>query len=297
MSSPYRDSLDVLRNRLHALDRERADIEESYTDLFWSDVAPSIPLAPPRAPPSLSEQAEIDELTGAIEALETRLADLHSVERGFPGILKEWSEPAAEVPHCKGTTVFDVVQGVIARAIMDDPYLPAFDRMIKALEIDGNAHVLEPSRSARTATFQVAGVPFDSRCETYQPNRSGDWKVDMTVQTTVPGLFGDLQLSPQGFGAEVLIALRLKQDIKMEHSEFDGYFVVKGDVDTARAVLTDEVRASLLVIAKEDIPLLVVSRGLATLLWRFEPNLLSMKAAIEALSAIRGAVPTRSLKT
>ena len=44
MPSPYRDSLEALRDRIGALDLEIARLEETFTDVFWDDVAPGLSL-------------------------------------------------------------------------------------------------------------------------------------------------------------------------------------------------------------------------------------------------------------
>lgn len=61
-------------------------------------------------------------------------------------------------------------------------------------------------------------------------------------------------------------------------------------------LLSTEVRAALLTIAREDVPVLEVAAGVAALRWRFEPTEASVDAALTVLRAIRAApsnVPLR----
>lgn len=295
MASPYRDSTEALRIRLRAAGEAAAAEEARYTALFWKEVAPTLGLAPPRPEEAVPAAAKVEALAAAVEEREARLEALNRTDRDFPAILAAWSRPAAEVPPCRPSAVLGL-GGAMARPFVEDRCLPAFESAVGALGTDGPAAIEQRGASARATSFSLGGVPFQARCETYMTQRSGDWVADVTVQTTVPALFGEVELRPQGFGAELAIALHLAQDIKVGDADFDGTFVVRGHEATAKAILSKEVRARLLAIAKQDIPRLVVSRGLATLLWHFEPSAESLRAAVEALATIRRAPACRSLR-
>lgn len=295
MGVPYRDSLETMRERARALEVEVEELESGYTSFFWEEVAPRIRLALPKPFSSLPAASDPEVLSQAIAAREERLMTLQRLERDLPLIEHEWRRPSDEVPDCRKSTLFDL-QGSVTRAFVKDPYIEISERVLRQLEADHPFQVEKDGKGARVASLSSDGAPFKLRCESYMTQRHGDWTIDVTVQTTVPRLFGDVRLSPQGFGSELLIALRMKRDIKLGARDFDGYFVVQGHEPTAQMILDADVQRSLLEIAKEDIPKLMVGKGVATLLWHFEPNLRCLQAAIDALKGIRRAPPARALK-
>ena len=293
MNSPYRDSLEAQRDRLKSIESQIHDIEESLSDFFWESVARTLPLPEPveaADPASYSDQTELGR---ALADREERLFALQRTQNALPRLEQSWRTPAEDVPPLVPPFRIDL-RASVTRAIAGDPHLPLFVKSLSRLSPETD--ILKDRENAYRASLMSDGVPFQVMCESYMgQHHGGDWQVELTVQTTVSHLAEELQLSPQGFGNELLIALRLKQDIKIGNAEFDGYFVVRGAKAAAEAMLTSEVREGLMTIAREDIPQLVVARGLAILRWSYEPNLHCLEAAFAALRGVRAAPPTRSL--
>jgi hypothetical protein len=293
MGAPYRDSQEMMRERARMLEDEVKTKEARYSVFFWQEVAPRVNLPQPAPFPTLNEELAPEALNQAVADREARLASLEQIERALPELELEWGRPSPDVPDCAASTIFDI-QGSLTRMLLSDPYIAVIDRALRRLESEVPFTVKEEGKGARSAAIMSDGVPLKIRCETFMTQRSGDWKIDVTVQTTVPRVFGVVRLSPQGFGSELLIGLGLKRDIKLGEREFDGYFVIQGHEPTVRAVLDEEVRRHLLDIAKDDIPSLILDKGLATLRWHFEPSDRCLRAAIAALKQIRRAPPERS---
>jgi hypothetical protein len=270
-----------------------AQAEARYTELFWSSVAERYGMKPPGSLPSTADDADVEALSRSIALSEERLDALQRVDADFAKIDAEWRRPSDDVPPCLASTTLDI-QGAIARTCVKDTNLQTFERIM--MSFGPRVHVERVSEQASAAFAMIGDVPFQVLCEISLSQQSGQPLVDMTTQTTVPRLFGELELAPQGFGSELLIALRLKRDIKINDAEFDGSFVIGGDVDAARAMLNEKVRKVLLAIARLDIPRLTVGHGLATLTWHYEPTRAILDTAFQALSEIRRASPTRSLR-
>ncbi|NUP06391.1 MAG: hypothetical protein HOW73_10070 [Polyangiaceae bacterium] len=70
---------------------------------------------------------------------------------------------------------------------------------------------------------------------------------------------------------------------------FDAAFAVR--THDARTILTPRVRAKLLALTRWDVPTLTVADGVATLEYDYDPDVATIRAAIEALRLVRGASP------
>ena len=105
-----------------------------------------------------------------------------------------------------------------------------------------------------------------------------------------------LRLRPEGWSDALFVFAHLKRESTVGDPTFDGYFFVEADPAVVRVLLHPEVRAALLTIAREDIPVLEVGGGVATLRWRFEPTDASVEAAVTILRALRAAPPTVPLR-
>ena len=69
----------------------------------------------------------------------------------------------------------------------------------------------------------------------------------------------------------------------------DGQFIVEGDEQAARRLLTREVQEAMLLIARQDLPVLEVKPGCADLNWEYDLTVAGVGAAVEVLGAIRDA--------
>jgi hypothetical protein len=293
MPSPYRDSLEALRDRIGALDLEIARLEETFTDVFWDDVAPGLSLLRPaeREPPG--DDAMPEALMSATTEREERLAALQRVERDFPGIEERWTRPAPEPPPLE--LVFESWIERVDRAFKArGPGLGAFKATIAQV---APGTPLSPVESGGTGcVIEIDGVAFAVTFQDWATSRSAETQAVNAVAVRVPPGTAEVRAVPQDFGAELLSIFRMTQDIKLGHPDFDGYFLIQGDPDAARALITPTVRDRLLSLARQDIPTLHVSRGVARLWWSWELTPESLLTAIEALRELRGVPPTRPLR-
>lgn len=293
MSSPYRDSSKARREQALALGQQISDLEAGFSEFFWSEVAPTLHLDPPvevELPDDDASEVELDEV---IVAHEGRLAALHRVERDYHLLEEAWRQPAPRVPQCrlKQRALF---QTLFTDAFVKNPHLAKFEKLVNGF---GSSQPIEDAGPyGRRSALTLEDVPFQILLDSYVEGRSKQWEADLSVQTTVSSLSGELQLTPQGVGSEILIAVRLRQDIKIGDLSFDGTFVIRGEEAAAEAMLTPAVRRDLLEVAKVDIPRVLVKRGLAHLTWTFEPNRRCLEAAMMALRGIRQAPPTKTLR-
>jgi len=118
------------------------------------------------------------------------------------------------------------------------------------------------------------------------------------VATSIARAVRRFALLPETWGRELLRAMGLRTSIETGDEDFDGRFLVEGDARTARTILSVPVRASLLAIARDDVPELRVDSGAAILSWSFEPTERALDAAFFVLGRIRAAeVPLRLTST
>ena len=293
MSSPYRDSLEALRQRIRALETEIGVLERSYSDAFWERLAPELPLDPPEIRWEPDEDATLEQLMGATNAREARLAALHEVERNFGQLEERWGRPSLEPPPLElivanWTTRVDQALKIKGK-VYDD-----YERVMAQYAPDVEIHEVEPDGLG--CHIQSAGVPFAITVQGWSDSSSAEQEPLNKVSVCVPPGAGDVRLLPQNFADEVLALLRLKQDIQLGLPDFDGFFLIQGDEDTARAVLRSEVRQNLLGLARDDIPHFEMANGVASLYWFWKLKRSSLELAMEALRIIHEVPPTRGLR-
>ena len=293
MVSPYRDSLEALRQRIHALDAEIDSLERGYTETFWDCMAPTLDLSLPEKGNSPDKEATFEQLMAASSGREARIVELQRVERDWALIEERWRRPANDAPplelvDANWATRVDRVLKIKGRGLAEfesvlEEHTPGVP--IVGLEPDGLGCILEMEGVLHAVTYQSWS---DSRSAEQEPLN----KVSLRV---APGT-SDVRLLPQNFGDELLSLLRMKQDIQLGHHDFDGFFLVQGDEDAANALLTDEVRVKLLSLARDDIPRLEVSQGVASLYWFWTLKRSSLETAMETLRILREVPPTRALR-
>jgi len=91
----------------------------------------------------------------------------------------------------------------------------------------------------------------------------------------------------------LLKPLNLIMDQDLGNPSFDGQFIVEGEQEAARRLITREVQQALLLIARQDMPVLEVKPEAAYLYWDYDLTVAGVGAAVEALGAIRHASAVR----
>jgi hypothetical protein len=143
------------------------------------------------------------------------------------------------------------------------------------------------------ARLRDQGSPFALRA-TLESNANGQvTEVTMTLVTSVPRALPRLMVRHESLVLSVGRALGLTYEIEVGDPSFDGLFVIEGSKAAAALYLGPAVRASLLALARFDVPTLEVDpeRRMASLRWRFEPAAKALDAALRVLRAVRETRP------
>lgn len=85
----------------------------------------------------------------------------------------------------------------------------------------------------------------------------------MYAATSISQAAADLRVEPATMQSDFLSILGVVNDREADDPEFDGLFLVRGDADWARAVLSPHVRQRLSWLARWDVPTLTVGGGKA----------------------------------
>jgi hypothetical protein len=269
MGDPYRDSLDGLRSRINELRCEIRALEQRTTDELWRRLPDELAERLQNLGGSAADADALDfdtlsrleqALRSQREALDEAIAlapRLEQAARALPATV-----PEVELPMPLDNTPVDDVFGPLSEIVA---------------RLDPLGRVRRQEYGAE-ASFAVAGVPF---LLVYLLN-------DGVLATSVASATPTLHLSPKGYW-HTLLSHGLAE-LQREDPDFDGTFLVEAhDLGHARRLLTPELRASLLEIARLDVPRLTVERGRAELRWCYEPVERAIRAAVRVLAAVRGA--------
>jgi hypothetical protein len=109
------------------------------------------------------------------------------------------------------------------------------------------------------------------------------------VGTSVARGTSRVRIAPESWAASVIRSLGFDSAIRTSDMDFDGRFVIEGNAAQARRILTVPVRASLIAIARDDVPEVRVEDGAAVVSWSFEPTDRALDAAFFVLGRIRAA--------
>jgi hypothetical protein len=296
----YRDERSALNERLDGLRRALERRESEVTEAFW-EAMPRVLRAEydatrPRCAP---EDATLDALARAVEAA-GRCNDL--LDRALAALPKTesvWNaHPPAPPPIqwlsaallARGGRLFE--DGDEVRALAEQLHRIARRHDPRATLSPGSErHTFEVSLSASGAPLKL-GVEITGRSAQY----SNQPMPAIHAVTSVSRGTARLRLRPEGWSDALFKFAHLKRECAVGDPTFDGYFFVEAEPLVARVLLHAEVRAALLTIAREDIPVLQVGGGVAALLWRFEPTEASVDAAVTVLRAMRAAPPTVPLR-
>ncbi len=144
------------------------------------------------------------------------------------------------------------------------------------------------------ATFRTLDGPFFVAARGGQIIRTGKAEADVPSQVVVTTAVArgapELRVSPEELRHTLLLKpLRLVRDVEVCGPSFDGQFLVDAEEADARRLLTRDVQDAMLLIARQDIPHLVIRPPVAYMYWNFELTVRGVAAAVEALGAIRNA--------
>ncbi len=109
------------------------------------------------------------------------------------------------------------------------------------------------------------------------------------IGTSVARGASKVRVAPESWSQTLARQVGLFHALLTNDPDFDDRFIVEGDAAQAARILSPPVRASLLAIAHDDVPELVVQDGHAILRWSFEPTERALDAAFFVLGRVRAA--------
>jgi hypothetical protein len=276
----YRDPSQALRERIVELDRQIAKLEGSFSSVFWKSAAPDIDVPPPRTFERVDEGSNHDALMRAFEQREHRLQQLEGVLEDIEALERYWEQPRFAIRETIPLTLSAKTSPLSAARLRE------FQEMMQ-LAVPGAT--IEPrGKAARRVRF-VDGEnnTFELLCTSYIGRLRGNVVTTLTIRTTVPRLLGACRISSRSVLKELLISLRLLHPITTGDPSFDDFFVVGGDVETAKAILSPWVRMHLVDLAWNAAPTLTIGEGEARLERRWTADIQSIRSALAALRGVR----------
>ena len=279
-SSIYRDEQEGLRLRAQDLSLQIGEREARLTDAFWDAIPRMLSerlreLHRDAAAPHEEPAAAVADLEAYLATLDDALAQVPCLEvagRLLPATAPHMMFPFEhQVGFASATRDFDAAGVGFMAALADFP---------------GASLDSDYLRGWHRARFEWKGAPFVAGLA-YQ--KSGD-EIALTavaLATSVASATPSLTLQEQTYGDDFLKVLGLRNDVDVGDMTFDALFFVKGE--SAREMLTAEVRASLLAVANYAMPRLVVGDGVARLDWPYSLERAMFAAGVAALGALRRA--------
>jgi hypothetical protein len=163
------------------------------------------------------------------------------------------------------------------------------------VDIDSNVAIDHPKHHVVDAVFGYQGHPMALRL---QPTASGDslpGEVELSIVTPVRRTMPSLDVRPLTYAHSLTKLLRIHRDIEIGDDEIDNRFLIQGDVDFIARAVSQAVRKDLLVIAKFDLPQLVVADSStldgvvrdARITWRWDATRPAFHAALRILAHLR----------
>lgn len=154
-----------------------------------------------------------------------------------------------------------------------------------ARALDSSAHVIV-DRARAVVWFEAEDVPIV--LAVLSPSEFGLSVVspDVAMRTTVSHLVPRIRLRPANFG-DVLASSFGRRDVQIGAEDLDSLLHIEASPE-ARSILEGEpMHRNLRLLARRDVPSLIVESGLATVRWRFEPDDDSLDAALQILKNVR----------
>lgn len=278
--SIYRDPSAHLRESLQTLRQELAALVATLPPAFWEAL-------PPHESAALRDEGARDPSPEALaqahararhrlDALRAHVAEIDALEQSWRAIADE--APAVAFPvDVPGVAPDDAAAARVTTVLRGALRDPAPDAV----------RVTAMAAGAR-AEFRHRGARF-----VYDAWRDDDG-VGLAVHTAAPRGAPSLRVRPEGMLDSISRAFR--HGLSMFGERFDAFFVVEGEPLAVSLLRQDPLRAALLDIAREDVPTLELTPGLACVRWRFEPGARSLAAAVTALHVARGCA-VRPLRT
>ena len=289
MERAYRDAQGAVWARLRALENDVTDRESRVTPAFWSSLPAELSrrLGALRAEASPSRES-LDALLAAQQSLEAYREALDAALERLPELETAWNALPDTAPLPDPGVKLVAGEGLTSGIVVAVSLLG--ERLRTVTRRHDRGAVVEPLGDvAYAARFAAAGTPLALVSAgvgtSWQPRRAVSARV--AVATSIRRGTPAVAVRPEGLADGFARAFRLRRTVALGDPEFDAFFQVEGPTDAARAVLVPAVRAALLMIAREDVPSLVVGHGVATVSWSFEPTSDSVDAALRALTAIR----------
>lgn len=286
----YRDARLGLWSRVHDLVARVREREANVTDIFWSslDEAAKDRVATMFDAVDLvdsGKELSLEELATAEARLARGLERVDELFARLPSLEEEWREvPDAVEPPAAPREPWPLV--VVPHHVREQVEV-GFTQMVR--ERDANASVVRDERRSWLAMFTHRGAPFALRA-TAHTNGSGQLtEVPTCLATSVPRGIPRLLVRHETVLLAFGKALGVKREVELGDPSFDGLFLVEGEEEAARRMLSPRVQSQLLALARYDIPKLEIDppRRRASIEWSFEPAPAALEAALRVLMAIR----------
>lgn len=286
----YRDAVQALSERIAELDRQIAKLEASFSTLFWRSAAQDIDLSVPQPLETVHERSDHDTLMAALEQRERRLSQLQAALNDIETLEARWERPK-----------FGFLDAIpTSRSIKTSPKTQAklreFEEMMRHA-VPGAT--VEPRGNAARRVRFVDGenTPFEVLCVNRASRFGGMTSTHLIVRTTVPLLLNTCQISSRSILRDLLVSLRLLHPIAIDDPSFDDFFIVRGDRETALAILTPWVRMHLVDLAWNAAPNLIVGHGEARLTRSWTADAQSIRTTLAVLRGVRATPEGFGLRT
>lgn len=283
----YRDAHVGIRARLVDLEARVREHEAELTEAFWNNLEPYVRerLGALRAALGLVGADSLEDLTRAEVLLSAYADELDIWLESAPALEEAWLELPDEVADPPP----ERASGPALLAEEGRAFLRAFQTLVR--DTHRPAEIVEEGWWSAVARFRYRDAPFVLRASG-MPNGNGHLgEVAMHLVTSVARATPRLLVRHESLLAAVGKAMGLKHEVEIGDPSFDGLFLIQGEKKDAKRLLSPSVRASLMTLARYDVPTLEIDppRRVASLSWNFEPTLSAIEAAIRTLSAIREA--------
>lgn len=281
MAGPYRDDAAALLGRIGTLERRVVEIEAGFTRFFWEKRAARYGLEPPR-PVDASTPRNIETAAEELEWLEHRVESLEQVRSKIP-VIEEVRLGLPSTPPERER--LPIVEQSTADAMMSDPNVTIFRRELErvARRVD-----LAPLKGGGVGgPAHVDGIPLCAVCTRRAEQGARLWDSTIELGTTVPVGLGSVQIG---------VLSSPSKPTSTGDRAFDGLFAYRGNKRTVFGLVNEEVRRSLLEIAKRDVPKVRIDNSEAWVEWCAQPNKRVFEAAISVLRAARRLEPPRLAK-
>lgn len=283
----YRDAHVGIRARLADLEARVREHEAELTEAFWMNLEPYVRerLAALRAALGLVAADSLEDLTRAEVLLSAYADELDTWLASAPALEEEWLELPDEVPDPPS----ERASGPALLADEGRAFVRAFEAILRGTHRP--SELVEEGWWSAVARFRYRDAPFVLRASGMANGNGHLGEVAMHLVTSVARATPCLVVRHVSLLAAVGKVMGLEHEVEIGDPSFDGLFLIQGEKKDAVRLLTPSVRASLMTLARYDVPTLEIDppRRIASLRWNFEPTLGAIESAIRALSSIREA--------